>query len=161
MFGHVVICTQNLTVSGANQVLLNLVEGEFCKLGEIVVISPSDGPFAQFFLRAGCAVRIGGVEVLKSFTTIRLAVCNTVMCAHLILELHQRGIPNMWILHEWWPREMLADELKKRNLSRAGPAVSQLRQLAAPDGWLIHTSGSYCGARIALFNDAWIAKFGF
>jgi 5'-nucleotidase len=22
----------------------------------------------------------------------------------------------MWILHEWWPREMLADELKKRNL---------------------------------------------
>jgi 5'-nucleotidase len=116
MFGHVVICTQNLTVSGANQVLLNLVEGEFCKLGEIVVISPSDGPFAQFFLRAGCAVRIGGVEVLKSFTTIRLAVCNTVMCAHLILELHQRGIPNMWILHEWWPREMMADELAKRNL---------------------------------------------
>jgi 5'-nucleotidase len=116
MFGHVVICTQNLSVSGANQVLLNLVEGQFCKLGEIVVISPVDGPFAQFFLQAGCSVRIGGVEVLKSFTTIRLAVCNTVMTAHLILELHQRGIPNMWILHEWWPREMLADELKKRNL---------------------------------------------
>jgi len=117
MFGHVVICTQNLSVSGANQVLLNLVEGQFCKLGEIVVVSPVDGPFAQFFLQAGCSVRIGGVEVLKSFTTIRLAVCNTVMTAHLILELHQRGIPNMWILHEWWPREMLADELKKRNLS--------------------------------------------
>jgi 5'-nucleotidase len=116
MFGHVVICTQNLSVSGANQVLLNLVEGQFCKLGEIVVISPVDGPFAQFFLQAGCAVRIGGAEVLTSFTTIRLAVCNTVMTAHLILELHQRGIPNMWILHEWWPREMLADELRKRNL---------------------------------------------
>jgi 5'-nucleotidase len=116
MFGHVVICTQNLSVSGANQVLLNLVEGQFCNLGEIVVISPTDGPFAQFFLQAGCSVRIGGVEVLKSFTTIRLAVCNTVMTAHLILELHNRGIPNMWILHEWWPREMLADELKKRNL---------------------------------------------
>jgi 5'-nucleotidase len=116
MFGHVVICTQNLSVSGANQVLLNLVEGQFCKLGEIVVISPTDGPFAQFFLQAGCAVRIGGAEVLKSFTTIRLAVCNTVMTAHLILEFHERGIPNMWILHEWWPREMLADELAKRNL---------------------------------------------
>jgi 5'-nucleotidase len=116
MFGHVVICTQNLSVSGANQVLLNLVEGKFCQLGEIVVISPTDGPFAQFFLQAGCAVRIGGAEVLKSFTTIRLAVCNTVMTAHLILELHERGIPNMWILHEWWPREMLADELAKRNL---------------------------------------------
>jgi len=38
------------------------------------------------------------------------------MTAHLILELHNRGIPNMWILHEWWPREMLADELQKRNL---------------------------------------------
>jgi len=61
-------------------------------------------------------VRIGGAEVLKSFTTIRLAVCNTVMCAHLILELHERGIPNMWILHEWWPREMLTAELAKRNL---------------------------------------------
>merc|ERR1719214_160144 len=65
---------------------------------------------------AGCSVRIGGVEVLKSFTTIRLAVCNTVMTAHPILELHERGIPNMWILHEWWPREMLANELAKRNL---------------------------------------------
>jgi 5'-nucleotidase len=38
------------------------------------------------------------------------------MTAHLILELHKRGIPNMWILHEWWPKEMLADELRKRNL---------------------------------------------
>jgi 5'-nucleotidase len=117
MFGNVVICTQNLAISGANQVLLNLVEGEFCKLGEIVVISPVDGPFAQFFMKADCSVRIGGQEVLTSLRTIRLAVCNTVMTAHLILAFHKRGIPQLWILHEWWPRSMLMDELNKRNLS--------------------------------------------
>jgi hypothetical protein len=116
MFGTVAICTQNLAISGANQVLLNLVEGDFCKLGEVIILSPVDGPFAQFFLNAGCSVRIGGADVLDSMRTIRLAVCNTVMTAHLILELAAREVPQMWILHEWWPREMLEDELAKRNL---------------------------------------------
>mmetsp|Transcript_37490 Transcript_37490/g.62086 ORF Transcript_37490/g.62086 Transcript_37490/m.62086 type:complete len:569 (+) Transcript_37490:370-2076(+) len=37
------------------------------------------------------------------------------MTAHIVLELTTRGIPNAWVLHEWWPSGMLEDELKKRN----------------------------------------------
>ena len=44
-------------------------------------------------------------------------VCNTVMTAHLVLAFAQRGVPQIWILHEWWPREMLEEELAKRALS--------------------------------------------
>jgi 5'-nucleotidase len=123
MFGEVAICTQNLAISGANQVLLNLVEGEFCKLGAIVVISPTDGPFAQYFLKSGCSVRIGGADVLEGMRSIRLAVCNTVMTAHLVVAFAERGVPQLWILHEWWPRDMMAAELAKRNIAHLNQAT--------------------------------------
>lgn len=38
---------------------------------------------------------------------IRLVVCNTIMTAHVVVDLANRGIPHMWILHEWWPRDMM------------------------------------------------------
>ena len=37
-------------------------------------------------------MRIGGADVLDSMRTIRLAVCNTVMTAHLILNLAAREV---------------------------------------------------------------------
>lgn len=52
MPGTMVLCVQNLAVSGANQVLLNLAEGSVWR-GNVIVLSPSLGPFAKEFADLG------------------------------------------------------------------------------------------------------------
>jgi len=117
------LCCQNLAVSGANQVLLNLVEGTVWK-GNLVVLSPSNGPFAKEFADVGAAVRIGSLEtLLQQVRDVRVSICNTIMTAHNVLELERNGIPAMWILHEWWPGKMLQDELEKRNDKNTTPEL--------------------------------------
>jgi 5'-nucleotidase len=121
--GTMLICTQNLAVSGANQVALNIVEGHVWR-GNVVVLSPSNGPFAKEFADLGVAVWIGGLdELLKRVRDVRVAICNTIMTAHLVNHLTEEKIPSMWILHEWWPEEMMIEELSKRNDKNTTPAV--------------------------------------
>ena len=121
--GTMLLCTQNLAVSGANQVLLNLVEGR-CWKGNLVVLSPSNGPFAKEFADLGAAVRIGDLDtLLQQVRDVRVAICNTIMTAHNVLGLDAVGIPSMWILHEWWPGKMLSEELEKRNDKNTTPAI--------------------------------------
>ena len=101
--GTLLLCVQNLAVSGANQVLLNLVEGHVWR-GNIVLLSPSVGPFAKEFSDLGVAVQIGSLEsLLQRVPDVRLAICNTIMTAHLVVSLAAGGIPSMWILHEVSP----------------------------------------------------------
>ena len=121
--GTMLLCTQNLTVSGANQVLLNLVEGTVWR-GNLVVLSPSIGPFAKEFSDLGASVRIGSLSaLLKHVRDVRLAICNTIMTAHNVLELDSHSIPAIWILHEWWPGEMLVEELNKRDDKNTSPEI--------------------------------------
>jgi len=121
--GTMLLCCQNLAVSGANQVLLNLVEGCVWN-GNIVLLSPSQGPFAKEFAGLGVAVHIGTLsQLLDRVRDIRLAICNTIMTAHNVLELDGCGIPQMWVLHEWWPGDMLTEELTKRNDKNTTPAI--------------------------------------
>ena len=121
--GTILLCTQNLAVSGANQVLLNLVEGGLWK-GNVVLLSPSSGPFAKEFAELGVAVRIGELRtLLRQVRDVRMAVCNTIMTAHNVVALDAAGIPSMWVLHEWWPGQMLVDELTKRNDKNTTPEI--------------------------------------
>ena len=121
--GTMLLCTQNLAVSGANQVLLNLVEGKIWR-GNTVVLSPTTGPFAKEFSDLGVAVQIGSLpDLLKRISDVRLAVCNTIMTAHLVVALSRAAIPQMWILHEWWPGQMLVDELTQRNDKNTTPEI--------------------------------------
>ena len=55
--GTMLLCAQNLAVSGANQVLLNIVEGAFWK-GPVVLCSPSVGPFAKEFADLGYPTKV-------------------------------------------------------------------------------------------------------
>eukprot|EP00403_Amphidinium_massartii_P026190 CAMPEP_0178407384 /NCGR_PEP_ID=MMETSP0689_2-20121128/19403_1 /TAXON_ID=160604 /ORGANISM="Amphidinium massartii, Strain CS-259" /LENGTH=652 /DNA_ID=CAMNT_0020028461 /DNA_START=97 /DNA_END=2055 /DNA_ORIENTATION=- len=113
--GTILLCPQNLAVSGANQVLYNIAAGEFYQ-GNMVLVSPSQGPFAQKFQELGVAVRIGKVdEVLEAIMDVRLAICNTIMTAHIVNLLQRRNVPCTWILHEWWTKEMIPKELAARN----------------------------------------------
>ncbi|CAJ1440547.1 unnamed protein product [Effrenium voratum] len=114
-FGTVLLAPQNLAVSGANQVLHNIVAGNFFR-GNIVLVSPSNGPFAAKFQEHGVSIRIGSLEdTLSTVRDIRFAICNTIMTAHLVILLQKRGVPCAWILHEWWTKEMIPIELGKRN----------------------------------------------
>jgi len=123
MPGTMVLCVQNLAVSGANQVLLNLAEGCVWN-GNIVLLSPSVGPFAKEFADLGVAVHIGELdELLAKVRDVRIAICNTIMTAHLVCALDARCIPQLWVLHEWWPGDMLVEELAKRNDKNTTPAV--------------------------------------
>ncbi|CEM09910.1 unnamed protein product [Vitrella brassicaformis CCMP3155] len=117
MYGTVLLCAQNMAVSGANQVLLNIVEGGLFQ-GQILLLSPSRGPFEEFFNKHGVGVVIGTLDtVLQKARDIRYAVCNTIMTAHIVCRLADLNIPHFWILHEWWPLDdMLPDELAKRNV---------------------------------------------
>jgi len=123
MPGTMVLCVQNLAVSGANQVLLNLAEGSVWK-GNTVVLSPSVGPFGKEFADLGVAVHIGELDdLLWKIRDIRVAICNTIMTAHLVCALHERAIPQLWVLHEWWPGDMLVEELEKRNDKNTTPEI--------------------------------------
>eukprot|EP00440_Ansanella_granifera_P033235 gb/GFBE01036058.1/.p1 GENE.gb/GFBE01036058.1/~~gb/GFBE01036058.1/.p1 ORF type:complete len:696 (+),score=195.32 gb/GFBE01036058.1/:1-2088(+) len=114
-YGTILLAPQNLAVSGANQVLHNIVAGNFYR-GNIVLVSPSNGPFASKFQEFGVSVRIGNVEeVLNMVRDVRFAICNTIMTAHIVNYLERRGIPCVWILHEWWTKDMIPVELGKRN----------------------------------------------
>jgi len=121
--GTMLICTQNLAVSGANQVVLNIVEGKIWR-GNVVVLSPTPGPFAQHFADLGASVQIGPLEdLLSRVRDVRFAICNTIMTAHLVNALAERQIPSNWILHEWWPKDMLISELTKRNDKTTTPEI--------------------------------------
>lgn len=114
-YGTVLLCPQNLAVSGANQVLHNVVAGNLYR-GNIILVSPSNGPFASKFHELGVSVRIGKLEdVLEAVRDVRFAICNTIMTAHMVKMLSKRGVPCAWVLHEWWTKEMIPVELGKRN----------------------------------------------
>jgi len=114
-YGTILLAPQNLAVSGANQVLHNIVAGNFYR-GNIVLVSPSNGPFASKFQEFGVSVRIGKVEeLLEMVRDIRFAICNTIMTAHIVNLLQERQVPCAWILHEWWTEDMIPVELEKRN----------------------------------------------
>lgn len=125
MYARTVLCTQNLAVSGANQVLVNLIEGGV-STGGILVISPTDGPMRSVFSEAGALVYVGDAQrKLTLIRDLRMVICNTIMTADTVLFLIDRGIPHLWILHEWWPAEILPIELQNR---RFGPAFCSLVQ---------------------------------
>ena len=93
----------------------------------------SSGPFAKEFSDLGVAVHIGQIgQLLARVRDVRLAVCNTIMTAHLVLKLSERGIPAVWILHEWWPPEMMVEELGKRNDKNTTPDVVAAAVAACP-----------------------------
>jgi len=131
-FGTVLLCPQNLAVSGANQVLHNIAAGGLYR-GNMVLVSPTAGPFAFKFQEVGVAVRIGKVEdVIEQIRDVRFAICNTIMTAHIVKFLQERGVPCSWVLHEWWTKEMIQTELDKRNdKNLTGETVAEALRICA------------------------------
>ena len=114
--GSLIICVQNLDFSGANQVILNLIEGGLHE-GNVIVVSPRYGPLATKFVDSGASVRTGEIlMVLADIRDVYLIICNTIMTAPIVNAMHRRSHPVIWILHEWWTDEMIIENLKIRNI---------------------------------------------
>ena len=114
--GSLVICVQNLDFSGANQVIVNVIEGGLHE-GNVIVVSPRQGPLATKFVETGAAVRTGDViPILSEIRDVFMIICNTIMTAPIVNAMHRRSHPVLWILHEWWTDEMIIENLKMRNL---------------------------------------------
>jgi 5'-nucleotidase len=114
--GTVLICVQNLQISGANGVLLNIIKSGFHP-GNVIVLSPVKGHFVPAFQDLGVAVRVGTLShLLENVTDIRLVICNTIMMAPNILLLAEKKIPHLWILHEWWTDDVLRSMFAKRKI---------------------------------------------
>jgi 5'-nucleotidase len=125
MYGRLVFCTQNLAVSGANQILINLLEGTLFD-GVVNVLSPRDGPMRKTFVDCGALVHVCNVlEYLNRLTGVRLVVCNTIMTADVVLHVLEARIPYFWIVHEWWTSDMITSELASRNMSTCFEEVIQ------------------------------------
>eukprot|EP01041_Mallomonas_annulata_P001611 gene1611-3109_t len=115
--GTLLICTQNLDFSGANQVMLNIVSGTMHE-GNVVILSPVMGPFANRFMQCGAAVRTGELlGLLGDIRDVFCIICNTIMTAPIVLEMARRPHPVIWVLHEWWDDKMITENLSIRNLN--------------------------------------------
>ena len=116
--GTLAVFAQNLAVSGANQVLLNILKAGYYD-GNIILVSPRGGPFAKFFQEIGVSVRVGlSLEMLLDVVPdVRAALANTIMTANVVLKLSDVfGIPVTWIVHEWWPLDRIPMELERRSI---------------------------------------------
>lgn len=115
--GTLVICVQNLDYSGANQVVLNIVQGRMHS-SNVIVLSPKIGLFAARFVQTGAAVRFGDLgTLLDEIRDVICIICNTIMTADVVFDTVQRPHPVIWIIHEWWTDEMITENFKMRNIS--------------------------------------------
>lgn len=119
----------NLDCSGANAVPLNLLTYMSCQSPAtgFVVHSPMPGPMADVFLKAGALVVVGQSvdDLLRQIPSIRAVICNSILSAHVVTQLADRGVPCLWVLHEWWPGKQLEEECLKRNNKSVTPAIVQ------------------------------------
>jgi len=94
------VCVHNLDVSGANEVIVNILKA--CAYPNVVVISPKIGPQSDRFLQAGAAVRIGDAKKLildGYFSDVYSVVCNSLLTADVVCAAER--LPCIWIIHEY------------------------------------------------------------
>lgn len=113
--GTLVLAVHNLDLSGANQVLVNIVS-ESLRESNVVVLSPKLGPASQRFFDVGASIRIGDHKALLTcISDVILVVCNTIMTADLVVFLkNHRQTPSIWLLHEFWDRSQIVQQIKMR-----------------------------------------------
>ncbi len=80
------------------------------------MLSPKNGTFGARFVESGAAVRVGILEdLLNGIRDVFCIICNTIMTANIVVEMANRPLPVIWILHEWWDDEMIKENLRIRN----------------------------------------------
>jgi len=144
--GTLVICVQNLDFSGANQVVLNIVQGRMHE-SNVVVLSPKVGTFAARFVESGAAVRVGVLrDILNEIRDVFCIIANTIMTADIVVEMSERPHPVVWILHEWWDDDMIIENLRIRNYE--GLTLNTVKQALAKAAMVV----CVCESQRKLYN---------
>lgn len=87
--------------------------------GEIVILSPKSGQFKPKLESLGVRILVDNdlnSAISKLDNKISCCICNTIMSCHHVLEMINRQIPVLWILHEWWDDEMIEENFRMRNI---------------------------------------------
>lgn len=114
--GTLIVCLHNLDCSGANQVILNIVQGTV-HAGNVVILSPRAGPMSKRLIDCGASVRVGVLEeLLLHIRDAFLVICNSLMTADIVVSVAASCHPVIWIVHEWWTNEMISQQFALRNL---------------------------------------------
>ena len=112
--GSLVLALHNLDLSGANQVLVNIVSSSL-RESNVVVLAPKLGPASQRFFDVGASIRIGDPKtILNTISDVILVLCNTIMTADIICFLKERQTPSIWVLHEFWNAGQIEQQIKMR-----------------------------------------------
>ena len=110
--GSLVLALHNLDLSGANQVLVNIVS-ESLSESNVVVIAPKNGPASKRFFDVGASIRIGDPKILLNYISdVILVLCNTIMTADIVCFLKKRATPSIWVLHEFWNEEQIGQQIR-------------------------------------------------
>ena len=125
--GTLVIAVHNLDMSGANQVLINVINDQLNETSNVLIVSPSDGPAMTRFTRVGTSIRIGNVKkILKEISDVLLVICNTIMSADVVLMVRMLRIPSLWILHEYWTGTLSHYKALKTCFPNLAPSLSHI-----------------------------------
>ena len=117
--------------------------------GNVVVLSPSSGPFASRFVQCGAAVRTGDLlDLLRDIRDVFCILCNTIMTANIVLELSRRPQPVIWILHEWWDDAMIIENLRIRNIE--GMTIDTVKEAMSKSSKVV----CVCEGQRKLYNPA-------
>jgi 5'-nucleotidase len=137
-----------LDFSGANQVVLNIVQGRMHE-SNVVVLSPKVGTFAARFVESGAAVRVGVLrDILNEIRDVFCIIANTIMTADIVVEMSERPHPVVWILHEWWDDEMIIENLRIRNYE--GLTLNTVKQALAKAAMVV----CVCESQRKLYNPS-------
>ena len=118
-YGSLVLCVPNLEINSANELLLMLVSWKIHQ--NIVVISPSKGPFANHFFEKGCSVRIGLLhELLHQVNQVFLVICSTLSAIDLVAN-YCKNNPTMLILHKYWTKDVAQKSLDEYSVHEPLP----------------------------------------
>jgi hypothetical protein len=139
--GTLLIFVHNLDQSGANQVILNLIQGGIqppsspppsqssqaksfllsSSSSKVVVCCPKNGPFEDRLLQIGVTVLISSdiAAVIDDIKDVSSVIANTIMAAEEVVKhksSKHRDVPIFWIIHEYWNEKLLIENLKMRNI---------------------------------------------
>ena len=93
--GTLLIAVHNMDMSGANQVLINVINDQLREASNIMIVSPRSGPAMARFQDIGASIRISDVHtMMNQVSDVLLVICNTIMSADVVLLARKLRIPS-------------------------------------------------------------------
>lgn len=64
-------------------------------------------------------------EIVAQIGPVSYVIANCMMMTDVVLEMQQRALPVMWIIHEWWPDDEHIQAQRAARSCRVSPQTIQ------------------------------------